>query len=331
MSTAAESAQTLGELGEFGLIAAITAADRSERADAADQDAVLLGPGDDGAVLLSDGPVVCSIDCLIEGVHFRRNWSGPVEVGRKSVAVNVADIEAMGARPTGVLVGFSAPADLPARWALDFAAGVRAECAAAGVRLLGGDVTRSRDISIAVTALGTLAGSAVTRDGAQPGDVVALCGRVGWAAAGWAVLGRGFRSPRAVVEAYQVPAVPYGQGRAAAAAGAHAMIDVSDGLIADLGHVARASQVVIDLDPAAFEIADPLRAVAAATGSDPLVLSLTGGEDHALAAAFAAADVPPGWTVIGRVRTRQEAGQTEPGVLVDSRPWTEPGGWDHYR
>ncbi len=224
----APSGQTLAELGEFGLIAEITAGVEL----ATD---VLVGPGDDGAVLLTDGQVVASVDCLIEGVHFKTSWSGPIEIGRKAVAVNVADIEAMGARAIGVLVGFSAPADLPAQWALDFAAGVRQECATAGVSLLGGDVTRSRDISIAVTALGTLTGSAVTRDGSQPGDVVALCGRVGWAAAGLVVLGRGFRSPRAVVEAQQVPSVPYGQGRVAAAAGAHAMIDVSDGLLADLG------------------------------------------------------------------------------------------------
>ena len=335
MTNQAAPGQTLAELGEFGLIAAITAGPVTTAGigatDSAGAPDVLVGPGDDGAVLLSDGPVVCSIDCLIEGVHFKRSWSGPVEVGRKSVAVNVADIEAMGARATGVLVGFSAPGDLPAQWALDFAAGIRQECAAAGVSLLGGDVTRARDISIAVTALGTLSGSAVTRDGAQPGDVVAFCGRLGWAAAGWTVLGRGFRSPRAVVEAYQVPAVPYGQGRVAAAAGAHAMIDVSDGLVADLGHVAQASRVVIDLESSTFEIAEPLQAVAAATGSDPLNLVLTGGEDHALVGSFAPADVPSGWSVIGRVSALQEAGLVEPGVRVDGEIWTGDGGWEHYR
>lgn len=328
MTNPAGSEQTLAELGEFGLIAAITAGSGAGTPRAPE---VLIGPGDDGAVLLSNGPVVCSIDCLIEGVHFKRSWSGPVEVGRKSVAVNVADIEAMGARAIGVVVGFSAPGDLPARWALDFADGIQQECRAAGVTLLGGDVTRSRDISIAVTALGTLSGGAVTRDGAQPGDVVALCGRLGWAAAGWAVLGRGFRSPRAVVQSYQVPAVPYGQGRVAAAAGAHAMIDVSDGLIADLGHVARASRVMIDLDSSAFEIAEPLQAVAAATGSDPLTLVLTGGEDHALVACFAPADVPSGWSVVGRVSALQQAALTEPEVRVDGAAWAGGGGWDHYR
>ncbi|MBA8795442.1 thiamine-monophosphate kinase [Friedmanniella endophytica] len=321
------AAETLGTTGEFALISAITA-DLEPELAAAVGGRVLLGPGDDGAVLLADGPVVSSIDCLVEGVHFRTDWSEALDVGRKAVAVNLADLEAMGAAPVGVLVGFTAPAELPTRWALDFAAGVRQECRTAGAALLGGDTTRGPVIMIAVTALGTLPGEAITRDNARPGDVVAVCGRLGWAAAGLAVLGRGFRSPRAVVEAQRVPAVPYGQGRAAAAAGAHAMIDISDGLLADLGHVARASKVIIDLDPAAFAVPDPLRAVAAATGSDPLTLILTGGEDHALAAAFSAEDVPEGWTVVGRV-LRPDAAEGR--VTVDGREWEGARGWDHFR
>jgi thiamine-monophosphate kinase len=271
--------------------------------------------------------VVCSVDVLVENVHFKRNWSEARDVGRKAVAVNVADLEAMGARATGLLVGLSAPPELAASWALEFADGLRSECAAAGVSLLGGDVTQARDITIAVTVLGTLEGrEPVRRSGARTGDVVAVRGRLGWAAAGLAVLGRGFRSPRAAVEAQRVPEVPYGAGAVAAAAGATAMIDISDGLLADLGHVARASGVTIDLVRDSFEVPEPLRVVAVATNTDPYLMILTGGEDHALVATFAdRAAVPEGWLVIGAVI----AAGDQP-VLVDGAEWESPTGYDHF-
>ncbi len=317
----ATGGRTLAEVGEFALIDEITAGLES-RPD------VLVGPGDDGAVLAVGSAVVCSVDVLVEGVHFKTQWSPAESVGRKAVAVNVADVEAMGATATGLVVGFAAPADTPEAWALEFARGLRAECDRAGVALLGGDIARSEQITVSVTVLGTLDGRpAVRRDGARVGDVVALCGRVGWAAAGLAVLGRGFRSPRVVVQAQQVPEVPYGQGRVAALAGATAMIDVSDGLLADLGHLAARSAVAVDVSRDAFEVPAPLQAVAAATGSDPYRLILTGGEDHALAATFAADAVPDGWTVIGTVTAPGEAG---PVVTVDGAAWEGGRGWDHY-
>lgn len=316
--------QTLGDLGEFGLIGQLIA-------DLPVVPGLVVGPGDDAAVLELDGPVVTSVDVLVEGVHFRRDWSSAYDVGRKAVAVNVADLEAMGARALGLLVGFSAPADLPAAWALEFATGLRAECAAAGPALLGGDTTRARDVTVSVTVLGTMAGRLpVRRSGARVGDVVALAGRTGWAAAGLVVLGRGFRSPRAVVEAQRVPQVPYGAGAAAAAAGATAMIDVSDGLLADLGHVAAASSVVVDLRSEAFVVPEPLATVSAATGVDPLALMLTGGEDHALAATFSAgAALPDGWRVVGEVRAASAAAPA--GVLVDGAAWHGAVGYAHFR
>lgn len=316
--------QTLGEVGEFALIEAITA-------DLVPSPEVLLGPGDDAAVMDVAGPVVSSVDVLVEGVHFRRDWSEARDVGRKAVAVNVADIEAMGGRALGLLVGFSAPAELPTAWVMEFTAGLREECAAAGVALLGGDTTRSRDITVAVTVLGTLDGRPpVRRSGARPGDVVALIGRTGWAAAGLVVLGRGFRSPRAVVEAQRVPQVPYGAGVLANEAGATAMIDVSDGLLADLGHIATASGVIVDLSTSAFDIPDPLRAVSAATGTDPLALILTGGEDHALAATYpTAAAVPESWRIVGSVRETAEG--EGPQVQVDGATWEGAAGFDHFR
>lgn len=313
----------IGELGEFALIAMIT------EGLAAGPD-VLLGPGDDAAILAVEGPLVTSMDVLVEGVHFRRDWSTAHDVGRKAVAVNVADLEAMGARAQGIVVGFSAPADLPVGWVRDFSAGLRAEAAAAGVSLIGGDITRAREVTVAVTVLGGLDGrEPVRRDGARPGDVVALNGRLGWAAAGLTVLSRGFRSPRVVVQAYGCPQVPYGAGAAASRAGATAMIDVSDGLLGDLGHLVRASGVGIDLRSDDLEIPEPLQAVAAATGIDPYALVLTGGEDHALAATFPpASTLPAGWKSIGTVH---EPGADGPAVLVDQTAWTAPAGYDHFR
>jgi thiamine-monophosphate kinase len=314
---------TLAEVGEFPLIAAITEG-LTLSSD------VRVGPGDDAAVLAIEGAVATSVDVLVEGVHFRRDWSEARDVGRKAVAVNVADLEAIGARTTGLLVGFSAPPDLKVGWVLDFADGLRQEAEAARVSLLGGDVTRARDITIAVTAMGSLEGrEPVLRSGARPGNLVAIQGRLGWAAAGLAVLARGFRSPRVLVEAQRVPQLSYGAGAVAAQAGATSMIDISDGLLADLGHVAQASGVLIDLRRDAFEVAEPLQAVAAATGADPYTFILTGGDDHALAATFLdAKSVPEGWLVIGRV---EQADHDQISVLVDGAVWETPAGFDHFR
>jgi len=268
---------------------------------------------------------------LIEGVHFRRDWSSGTEIGRKAAAVNAADLEAMGATPLVLTLGLGVPADLPVQWVHDFATGLRAEADAAGLTLVGGDTTSARDVTISVTVIGQTVGrEPILRSGARPGDVVAYRGRLGWAAAGLAALGRGFRSPRAAVDSQRVPLVPYGAGRQAAQAGATAMLDVSDGLIADLGHIAAASGVRIDLRSDAFEVPDPVQAVAAATGKDPLGFVLTGGEDHALAATFPAGAVPSEWVEIGVVREAAE--DSAPQVTVDGGAWTgADGGWEHFR
>lgn len=320
--TALPGTATLAEIGERAVVAALTS-DGSAGPD------VLVGPGDDGAVVELAGPVVTSVDVLVENVHFKLGWSSAGDIGRKAVAVNVADVEAMGARASAVVLGFSAPPHLQLRWVRELAAGLHTECASAGVSLVGGDVTRSRDLTLSVTVLGALEGRRpVLRSGARPGDEVALRGRTGWAAAGFAVLSRGFRSPRAVVEAQQVPQVPYGQGAVAARAGATAMVDVSDGLVGDLGHVAEASGVVVELRRDSFDLPEPLQAVSAATGVDLYDLLLTGGEDHALAATFPAGSVPSGWRVVGRVRAR---GADEPAqVLVDGATWPTAVGWEHF-
>jgi thiamine-monophosphate kinase len=309
---------TLAELGEFGLIDQITA-------DFAVTATVPVGPGDDAAVIRLDGDLVVSTDTVVAGVHFRTDWSLPHEVGQRAVAAAVADLIAMGARPAALVVAFTAPGELPAAWAKQCMQGMKVEAAKSGIALAGGDITSGPVIVLTITVMGDLQGHApVLRSGARPGDVVALRGRVGWSATGLRVLSRGFRSPRAVIEAYKVPEVIYSAGAEAVAANATAMIDVSDGLLADLGHVAAASGVAVDIRRDALTVPEPIQAVAAATGADPWSLLLTGGEDHALAATFPPHSVPPQWLEIGVVRE----GPAQ--VLVDGTAWEGTPGFDHF-
>jgi thiamine-monophosphate kinase len=309
---------TLADVGEFGLIAELVALfPQGEQ--------VLVGPGDDAAVLrVKTGHVVVSTDLVVEGRHFRREWASAADVGHRAAAQNLSDVNAMGGRATSLTIGLAAPADLPAQWALDFAQGFADECALVGASVVGGDLTRADEIVIAVTVLGACTQAPVLRSGARPGDVLAITGRQGWAAGGLAVLGRGFRSPRVLVEAYRRPAPPYDAGRVAAEAGATAMIDVSDGLLADAGHLADDSGVAIDVHAAAFDVPEPLQAVGAATGADPLSFILAGGDDHALLATYENADaVPDGWAVIGSVGEGT-------GVTVDGAEYEGAPGWTHF-
>lgn len=309
---------TLADAGEFGLISALV-----ELFPQGEQ--VLVGPGDDAAVLrVRNGHVVVSTDLLVEGRHFRRDWASAEDVGHRAAAQNLSDINAMGGRAHSLTVGLAAPADLPVQWALDFARGFAAECSAVGASVVGGDLTRADEIVVAVTVIGGCTQSPVLRTGARPGDVLAIHGRQGWAAGGLAVLGRGFRSPRVLVDAYRRPEPPYDAGRVAAEAGATAMIDVSDGLLADAGHIASGSGVAIDVHTAAFDIPEPLVAVGAALGAEPLTFILGGGEDHSLLATYASvADVPEGWSVIGSVGEGT-------GVTVDGAEYDGPTGWTHF-
>jgi thiamine-monophosphate kinase len=310
---------TVSDAGEFGLLARILPR-------LGTGPATLLGPGDDAAVLTaSDGRVVASTDLLLEGQHFRQDWSGPYDIGRKAAAQNLADIVAMGAVPTGLLVGLGCPADTAIEWAEQFADGLRDEAALVGAAVVGGDTSRFSSIVVSVTALGELHGLApVTRAGARPGDIVAVAGRLGWSAGGYAVLSRGFRTPRALVAAHQRPEPPYACGPGAARLGATAMCDVSDGLVADLGHVAAASGACVTLDSGAFTMSGQLLDAAQALGVDPLRWVLTGGEDHALAATFPpGTDLPEPWQVVGGVIEGE-------GVLVDGAPYPH-GGFDHFQ
>jgi thiamine-monophosphate kinase len=295
---------------------------------------VALGAGDDAAVLrVPSGEVVATTDLLIEGRHFRRDWSGPADVGVKAAAQNLADIAAMGALPKALLVGLACPGDLAADWVLEMFRGIVAECERAGAAVAGGDVTAADTIMLGVTALGDMAGRRpVTRAGARPGDQVAIAGRLGWSAAGLALLTAGLAGEElaasalsGLVTAHRRPQPPYAAGPAASDAGATAMIDVSDGLLQDLGHIAAASGVAVDVHAARLDISEPIAAAAVRLGTAWQDWVLAGGEDHALAATFPEdALLPAGWSVIGSVREGR-------GILVDGARWNGRAGWDHFR
>ncbi|HEY0217843.1 MAG TPA: thiamine-phosphate kinase [Cellulomonas sp.] len=297
----------------------------------------LLGPGDDAAVLAApDGRYVVSTDVLVQDRHFRRDWSTGEDVGWRAAMQNLADVAAMGAVPTALVVSLVVPGDVLVTWVEGLARGLGDACSTVGAGVVGGDLSGGAQLVVAVTVHGDLGGRApVRRDGARPGDVLALAGTLGRSAAGLALLGAGTPDvDRDVVDVYLRPRPPLDLGPVAATSGATAMLDVSDGLLRDAGRLARASGVVLDLLPVAGSCAGDLAALATAAGAlgvDPLGWVLTGGEDHGLLATFPAGTVPEGFRALGTVRpaTRTTAAGT---VLVAGSPAdvTSPG-WDHFR
>jgi len=326
-AVAADAGLTLADVGEDGLLARIFPR-------LAPSPSALLGPGDDTAVVAApDGRVVATTDVLVEGRDFRRDWSGGYDVGWRAAAQNLADVAAMGAVPTALLVGLVAPQDLLVAWAVELADGLSAACENTGAGVVGGDLSSGDAVVVSVTALGDLQGRrAVLRSTARPGDVLAVAGELGRSAAGFALLAAGRReADPALVAAHLRPRPPYAAGPAAARAGATAMLDVSDGLLRDLGRVARASGVAVDLERAALdrEHLPAVRGAAAVLGADPWQWVLGGGEDHALAATFPpTAALPAGFVPIGTVRA---AGSDERGiVLLDGAVPALSPGWDHF-
>lgn len=313
------NAETLAQAGEFTVINRFTAG-RTQPSQ------VVLGPGDDAAIVLaSDGRTVVSTDMLVENRHFRLDWSRPAEVGRKAVAQNAADIEAMGARVSAFVVALGAPADTPAELLAELVDGMWQEAGLMRAGIAGGDLVAAAQWVVSVTVLGDLGGrDPVTRSGARPGSVVAVVGDLGYSAAGYALWLKAIDAYPGFRQRHLMPTPPYGQGIVASDAGAQAMTDVSDGLLADLGHIADASEVSIELSRDSLETD---RAVlvdaAAATGSDPLGWVLSGGEDHALVAVFPDAP-PPGWRVIGRVLD----GRAQ--VSIDGQSWDGEQGWQSF-
>ena len=335
-----DGGMTVAALGEDGLVRGVIARYTAPPAG------VLVGPGDDAAVLDLPGRSVISTDTLVEGYDFLRTWSSAHDVGVKTAAQNLADVAAMGAAPFALVVSLATPGDLPAAWARELADGLADECDRAGAAVVGGDVSQAGEIVVTGTAVGLLAGPAVLRSGARVGDVVALAGVTGPSAAGLALLRAGLHGVGSgpagdrhagLVRAHLAPRPDYPAGVVAAAAGATAMIDTSDGLLRDARRVAEASGVVLDLDPAALVPAADLLAAASALGDEGLAFGwvLSGGEDHALLACFPGGTaVPAPFRPIGEVRAQGAAGEVRAqgaaGVLVGGRPYDGVEGWRHF-
>ena len=288
---------------------------------------VLIGPGDDAALLSTPGgSVLATTDAMVRGRDWLDDWSTGADVGAKTVAQNLADIAAMGGVPSALLVTVIADPRTSLAWVRDFTAGLADAAREAGVAVVGGDLSSAPEgvLVVSVTALGDCEGRpAVCRSGAQAGDVLAVCGSLGHSAAGLLLLQRG-ESERApeLVYYHRRPRPPYGQGPAAARAGATAMLDVSDGLGRDAGRMARASGVRIELDDS--QLADDVEQLQRVlSAADAWRSVIEGGEEHSLLACFpAGAGLPDGWRRIGD-------------VVAGSGVWRrgEPvlgGGWDHF-
>ena len=289
---------------------------------------VLVPIGDDCAVLRLGGRTwVAAADMLVFGHHFG-SWAEPEDVGYKAVAVNVSDVAAMGGIPRFILASGGA-AD--SRTTLRCMEGVLAACEAFGVYPIGGDTTRADALTIDVAILGEVEGSPVLRSGARAGDVLAVTGELGASAAGFLALEAGTSAAERLVRRHLRPEPRVEAGRAAARSGAHAMIDLSDGLASDVRHVCEKSGVGCRVDLGLLPVAPDTREFLLSGGRDPELLAATGGEDYELLISAPedvidtlAREVEVPVTVIGEV--------TDGGVIFErgGEPVEGVSGWDHF-
>lgn len=360
---------TVAELGELGIISSVVCPPRHS--------STVLGSGDDSAVVTARGDrAVVSTDILVEGEHFRLDWSDPHSIGRRAIAQNAADIEAMGAHPTGYVVAIAAPRDTPVHIITAIGQGAVAEAHRSGADVVGGDFSSAQQIVICVTALGQLiepVHTPVLQSGARPGDIVAIAGTLGWSAAGLDILSGTFGTQEEFLhhvlvehacDLYRCPRPPYGYGARAAADGATAMTDVSDGLLLDLHHIARHSQEKLgeelrlhsEYTPAAGETValtvnlsnEQLFAAAGESLSELAALCaervaqrdggraimrrwiLSGGEDHGLVATFpAGTELPGGFRHIGVVDTVVATNDSSL-ISIDGNEVSTVGGWESF-
>jgi thiamine-monophosphate kinase len=298
-----------------------------------------VGSGDDAAVTVPGGATATSVDALVEGVHFSRDGAGLGQAGSKALATALSDLAAMGAEPGEAYVVLTVPPELDEDACLEAVDGMVAMAEATGTTLAGGDLTRGPVLAFAVTVVGHASTPErfVRRQGARPGDALVLTGEIGGAAAGRLLSGLAvpLAAPTAAaLRRRQLEPVPrLAAGRALAGAGATAMIDVSDGLGADAGHLAEASEVGLRIDAEALPVAEGVAELAAALDRDPLQLAVSGGEDYELLAAL-----PPRGLDLVRLGESAGVGMTRIGEVVAGEGVEirlpggrslEPAGFDH--
>lgn len=303
---------------------------------------VELGIGDDAAVLglsSSAGRLVVTVDEQVEDTHFRLGWLGLEDLGWRATMSAASDVAAMGGRVAAIVSSLVLPRSLGDDELLAIAEGQRSAAVALGGSVVGGNLARGPALSIGTTVLGVLAGPGLRRDGAGVGDDLLLAGPVGRAAAGLALLanldevtaleeGATGEAARVCLAAWRRPEARQACGLAAVAGGAHALVDVSDGLAADAAHLAAASAVRVVLEERALRADATLATIAEHLRRSTLGLALGGGEDYALLAAVPAGTAIPGFVRVGRC----EAGAAA--VLVERLDGTHeppPAGFDHFR
>lgn len=292
--------------------------------------------GDDAAVLsASPEKLVFTTDVMVEGFDFDLAYCPAQSIGGKAVAVNASDVAAMGARPHWAVATLTLPPETPVDVVDDLARGMADEARRSGLGLVGGDISQGRELSISLAMIGTLPGAAVTRSGADVGDLICVTGSLGGAAAGLMLLRAGpvEAGPARRLAARQLaPHARTEEGPLLADNGATSMIDVSDGLLSDLTHVLDASGVGCKLEPAGIPVDPDLSAVALPQGIDPLDLALTGGEDFELLFTIAPSSKQQvqealagktTWSVIGEI---VETGRSLGDRSLDE--W-EDKGWEH--
>lgn len=326
-------------MGEFELLAKLR-----ERLPQ-DGPRVKLGSGDDAAVTVPGGATATSVDAIVEGIHFRREEVGLHTVGRKALATALSDLAAMGAEAGEAYVVLGAPKDLAEADFLELLDGLLELAAETGTTLAGGDLTRAPALTLAVTVVGhaSSAEKLITRAGAQPGDLLVVTGEIGGAAAGRLLLDDPSLAdavPATTADRLRArqtdPTPRLRSGRALAEAGAGAMIDLSDGLAGDAGHLAAKSGAALHIEAGSLPLAKGIAEVASGAGRDPLELAVSGGEDYELLAALPANKLTEASTRLGEAAetTLTPIGEVAAGEGVEIRL---PGGellkarsYDHF-
>ena len=310
---------------------------------------VVVGVGDDAAVVdPRPHPAVFTTDMLVEGVHFEIGVTSAHDLGHKAITVNVSDIAAMGGSPRFGLASVAIPPGLEASWVMELYGGMRQAADDYGMAIVGGDTSRADRAVLSVTVVGEVgSGREVRRSGAHPGDVLVVTGTLGGAAGGLRVASEQHERQsealsstwgRALVAMHERPIARVGEGLTLAAAGATAMMDLSDGLALDLSRLCEESGCGARVRLEAIPLAEGLEQLGTLIDAEPLDLALHGGEDYELLATLPS-DVVDG--VRDALKERFNTSLTEIGEITSTREIVAVGddgaedpleakGWDHF-